>query len=792
WKVSSQTDKSKLTSDPHTCVPLLEHASECGGIGCECDKGKGMQEKELSDISHLLDYDLLRPFDSLSGEFLRSHTFLCPIEKVSHISHCPYCSNSKGSCVLFESYKPFFAYFLSLSLYLTCLTPNVSIREKCEHIIFASVIPYPNSFVLPSVGATFLLGMNHMEKSPLNFVHDESNILIPPILEPLICHFPSYSSISDHVSQKSILGSVNNHARFSLGADCKQMDHKRLPPAVLNSLSLIISVLRHNRSLFICPYVSIECVKLLLSMIGLPHNHLRPLAQACVLHVREWIDIIRDPHCVCNERPSSTVSILDKMYSLSFAEMVCRSGLLSTRMGESYEELITSDSLSLLDCGAGYTKSRERFFQHGEDSFLSIFSEPSKSVLSLCSGEVGGVGQAWETMMMQLYQEGYERSLSDIHEMGDMKVTTSTLDPYSSASRCLSVTNPRFSIPPSLDISLSTLSLCRLSAEELEQKMSQSRTLTQQKISPAPRFTVFKEPRSKGKTLKNGEYDHLHVKHHGRAHNIIVLASLLEKPVNMGGLCRACEILGIQELVLPDRSVLRNSDFPPRFTVFKEPRSKGKTLKNGEYDHLHVKHHGRAHNIIVLASLLEKPVNMGGLCRACEILGIQELVLPDRSVLRNSDFRSAAVSSSSHQPLRFINRLKSIESYIDELKQQSYRIVALEQASESVSLEQYDFVSVLGKQLAQQEEGFGQQPVKSQSVSSQGTRGIVVLVGNERKGVPSDLLRCVDDVIEIPCFGTVRSFNARVATVLVLWECIAQLRRNEARVGGTKIRTFGS
>ena len=91
-----------------------------------------------------------------------------------------------------------------------------------------------------------------------------------------------------------------------------------------------------------------------------------------------------------------------------------------------------------------------------------------------------------------------------------------------------------------------------------------------------------------------------------------------------------------------------------------------------------------------------------------------------------------------------------------------WRIVAVEQAEESVPLQDFVF------------------PPKT-----------LLLLGKEREGVPVDLLnkvqlfwiqkvKCqsqVDDCVEIPQSGLVRSFNVHVTGAVVLWEAVKQLSK---------------
>lgn len=51
------------------------------------------------------------------------------------------------------------------------------------------------------------------------------------------------------------------------------------------------------------------------------------------------------------------------------------------------------------------------------------------------------------------------------------------------------------------------------------------------------------------------------------------------------------------------------------------------------------------------------------------------------------------------------------------------------------------------------------------------TEGSVLLMGNESKGISSDLLPCITDKISIPKFGVAESLNVAVATAIFCYEC---------------------
>lgn len=94
---------------------------------------------------------------------------------------------------------------------------------------------------------------------------------------------------------------------------------------------------------------------------------------------------------------------------------------------------------------------------------------------------------------------------------------------------------------------------------------------------------------------------------------------------------------------------------------------------------------------------------------------------------------------------------KDITTVIGRLKAEGYRILAVEQASGSVMLN--DFEARPGEKYA-------------------------LIFGNEVHGVSDEAMQLIDTCIEIPQFGTKHSFNIVVSAGIVLWDLFAKLKFN--------------
>uniref|UniRef100_A0AAV2JQ28 tRNA (guanosine(18)-2'-O)-methyltransferase TARBP1 n=1 Tax=Knipowitschia caucasica TaxID=637954 RepID=A0AAV2JQ28_KNICA len=148
--------------------------------------------------------------------------------------------------------------------------------------------------------------------------------------------------------------------------------------------------------------------------------------------------------------------------------------------------------------------------------------------------------------------------------------------------------------------------------------------------------------------------------------------------------------------------------------------------------------------LIVVASLIDKPTNLGGLCRTCEIFGASALVLDTLRHVDDKQFQSLSVTSEKWLPLLEVKPVELTE-FLQLKKSEGYCIVGVEQTANSHSLESYTF------------------PEKT-----------LLLLGNEREGIPANLLQMLDVCVEIPQQGVIRSLNVHVSAALLIWEYTRQ------------------
>jgi tRNA G18 (ribose-2'-O)-methylase SpoU len=92
-----------------------------------------------------------------------------------------------------------------------------------------------------------------------------------------------------------------------------------------------------------------------------------------------------------------------------------------------------------------------------------------------------------------------------------------------------------------------------------------------------------------------------------------------------------------------------------------------------------------------------------------------------------------------------IERRRSLAPVLRELSRQGFKLVGLEQVERSVSLFDYQF-----------------------------PRRSVLLLGNERLGIQSELLELMDDLVEIPVYGPPHSYNVVTAATMAIYEYCKQ------------------
>ncbi|CAH0750491.1 unnamed protein product [Diatraea saccharalis] len=149
--------------------------------------------------------------------------------------------------------------------------------------------------------------------------------------------------------------------------------------------------------------------------------------------------------------------------------------------------------------------------------------------------------------------------------------------------------------------------------------------------------------------------------------------------------------------------------------------------------------------LIVVASLIDKLPNLGGMARTSEVFGVKTYVVDSLRHLQDKQFQSLSVSAERWINVEEVRPGQALKQYLIAKKSEGYCVVAAEQTSTSVKLQNFQF------------------PMKT-----------LLLLGHEKEGIPCDLLPIMDYCVEIPQQGFVRSLNVHVTAAIFIWEYTRQ------------------
>jgi tRNA G18 (ribose-2'-O)-methylase SpoU len=156
------------------------------------------------------------------------------------------------------------------------------------------------------------------------------------------------------------------------------------------------------------------------------------------------------------------------------------------------------------------------------------------------------------------------------------------------------------------------------------------------------------------------------------------------------------------------------------------------------------------HPLIVCASLVENPMNLGALCRTAEAFRLEALVLKDLRIAQDRTFQRLTAATDRWQPLGACG-VEALPTWLAQQRQQGYAIVGLSVAGEAQLLPQTPL------------------PEK-----------LVLLLGRELTGIPDAILALCDLRLTIPQYGMVESLNVQTAAAIAIYEYIRQWGMNPA------------
>ncbi len=174
-------------------------------------------------------------------------------------------------------------------------------------------------------------------------------------------------------------------------------------------------------------------------------------------------------------------------------------------------------------------------------------------------------------------------------------------------------------------------------------------------------------------------------------------------------------------------------------------------LRNDELERLSTEDFRRAEKlkITVVLDNVRSQHNIGSVFRTADSFFIERIVLCGIcAVPPTPEIHKSALGAEFSVDWKYY---KNTAEAVLDLKEEGYTIISVEQAENSIMLQDFN-------------------PDPSEKYA--------LVFGNEVKGVSQDVVDLSDSVLEIPQFGTKHSLNISVSAGAVLWECCKKLKLN--------------
>ncbi|MHB1179048.1 MAG: RNA methyltransferase [Daejeonella sp.] len=151
--------------------------------------------------------------------------------------------------------------------------------------------------------------------------------------------------------------------------------------------------------------------------------------------------------------------------------------------------------------------------------------------------------------------------------------------------------------------------------------------------------------------------------------------------------------------------------------------------------------------VVVILDNVRSMHNIGSIFRTSDGFAVEKICLcgitaqpPHREIEKTALGATQSIDWSYY---------RNVTDAVKELKGLGYKIIAIEQAENSIQLSDH-------------------QPDRSEKYA--------LIFGNEVQGVSDEAMKVIDACIEIPQFGTKHSFNIVVSAGIVLWDFFSKLR----------------
>jgi len=176
---------------------------------------------------------------------------------------------------------------------------------------------------------------------------------------------------------------------------------------------------------------------------------------------------------------------------------------------------------------------------------------------------------------------------------------------------------------------------------------------------------------------------------------------------------------------------------------------KYRKLKNSELNRLSVSEFKKVEKtpLIVILDNIRSLNNIGSVFRTCDAFAIKKIYLCGiTGQPPHKDIHKTALGATNSIDWEYV---EDILAMIDKLKADGVKIVSIEQAKNSLMLQDFE-------------------PKNNQKYA--------VIFGNEVKGIQQTVVDVSDYCVEIPQFGTKHSLNISVSCGVVLWDLFKKMR----------------
>ena len=149
----------------------------------------------------------------------------------------------------------------------------------------------------------------------------------------------------------------------------------------------------------------------------------------------------------------------------------------------------------------------------------------------------------------------------------------------------------------------------------------------------------------------------------------------------------------------------------------------------------------RERELVVACPPMRSNVNLSRIVRTASCCGVRRMICCGNAKIDREIARETGDSIR-------IDIHRTLPPVLKRLREEGYRLVGLEQTTNSQSMFGYRF-----------------------------ERKTLLLVGNERLGIEADALALLDDTVEIPMYGLPYSHNAATAAAMAMYEYCRQYPR---------------